>query len=97
MQRPGRPAGAGIAGDPRPLPEWDDLGGVFNEGARLIGVCIVYALPFVVVALMLIVPMVIVESSNSEGAQLAFMGCLSCLFLPLTFAWFLFLPALSKT
>jgi hypothetical protein len=25
------------AGDPRPLPEWDDLGGIFGEGLRIVG------------------------------------------------------------
>ena len=85
-----------IAGDPRPLPEWDDLGEFFNEGARLIGVCIAYALPFLVVALMLIVPAAILDASGNDGAEALggmFAGCLACLFLPLTFAWFLFLPA----
>jgi hypothetical protein len=25
------------AGEPLPLPEWDDLGGIFNDGLRLVG------------------------------------------------------------
>jgi hypothetical protein len=32
------------AGAARPLPEWDDLGGLFSEGLRLTGVYLVYAL-----------------------------------------------------
>lgn len=33
-----------VAGDPRPLPEWDDLGGIFNDGLPVVGVSFVYAL-----------------------------------------------------
>ena len=33
-----------VAGEPRPLPEWDDLGGIFNEGLRLTAVYLVYAI-----------------------------------------------------
>src|SRR3954470_17699631 len=34
-----------VANATLPLPEWDDLGEMFNEGLRLIGVAIVYFLP----------------------------------------------------
>ena len=32
------------AGETRPLPEWDDLGGFFGDGVRLFGVQLVYSL-----------------------------------------------------
>ena len=32
------------AGDPRPLPEWDDLGGVFSDGLAIVGVYLVHML-----------------------------------------------------
>jgi hypothetical protein len=32
------------AGEPRPLPAWDDLGGIFNDGLRVFGVQMVYSL-----------------------------------------------------
>jgi hypothetical protein len=38
-----------VAGEPRPMPDWDDLGGIFNEGLRLTGVYLIYTLGFVVV------------------------------------------------
>jgi hypothetical protein len=38
-----------VAGEPRPMPEWDDLGGIFNEGLRLTAVYLLYALGIVVV------------------------------------------------
>jgi hypothetical protein len=37
------------AGEERPLPEWDDLGGLFGEGVRLVGLYFAYGLGFVVV------------------------------------------------
>jgi len=33
-----------VAGTARPLPEWDDLGGIFSEGLRLAAVYLVYLL-----------------------------------------------------
>jgi len=33
-----------VAGQPRPLPPWDDLGGIFSDGLRLLGVYLVYTL-----------------------------------------------------
>lgn len=33
-----------VAGVRHPLPEWDDLGGIFSDGMRLVGVYLVYAL-----------------------------------------------------
>jgi hypothetical protein len=32
------------AAEPRPLPAWDDLGGIFSDGLRLLGVYLVYTL-----------------------------------------------------
>lgn len=32
-----------VAGEPRPMPEWDDLGGLFEEGLRLTAVYLLYA------------------------------------------------------
>lgn len=35
-----------VAGAARPMPDWDDLGGLFNEGLRLTAVYLIYALAF---------------------------------------------------
>ena len=40
-----------VAGLARPLPDWDDLGGLFNEGLRLTGVYLLHVLAVIVVAL----------------------------------------------
>ena len=36
------------AGEPRPLPEWDDLGGIFGDGLKVVGVYAVYLLAVIV-------------------------------------------------
>ena len=38
-----------VAGAPRPLPDWDDLSGIFNEGLRLTAVYLLYTLGVVAV------------------------------------------------
>lgn len=36
-----------VAGETRPMPDWDDLGGIFNEGLRLTAVYLLYTLAIV--------------------------------------------------
>jgi hypothetical protein len=38
-----------VAGEPRPMPEWEDLGGIFNEGLRLTAVYLLYSLGVVAI------------------------------------------------
>ena len=38
-----------VTGELRPMPEWDDLGGIFNEGLRLTAVYLLYTLGVVAV------------------------------------------------
>jgi hypothetical protein len=86
-----------IAHEQVPLPEWEDLGGFFNEGARLVGVGICYALPFIAMAIMIMVPAIAIDAvgagENAESVFGMFAGCLSCLLVPLGLLWFIFLPA----
>jgi hypothetical protein len=42
-----------VAGEPRPMPEWDDLGGIFNEGLRLTAVYLLYTLAIIAALLAL--------------------------------------------
>jgi hypothetical protein len=42
-----------VAGEPRPMPEWDDLGDIFNEGLRLTAVYLLYTLAIVAALLAL--------------------------------------------
>jgi hypothetical protein len=57
-----------VAAGKRPLPEWDDLGGIFGEGLRLVGVYLVYALGLAVVlglvGAILLVPFMVLGSAG---------------------------------
>jgi len=85
-----------IAGATHPLPEWDDLGEFFSEGLRLFCVALVYMLPLMAVALVVIVPSIIAQTADSDvmrnigGGMVA---CVWCLIFPLGLAMALWLPA----
>lgn len=85
-----------IAGLESPLPEWEDLGEMFNEGARLIGVILCYTIPMMGIAMAFMVPAILSDTTDNEAVQAitgTFAGCLSCLIVPLVFAIMFFLPA----
>jgi hypothetical protein len=58
------------AGDPRPLPEWEDLGGMFGEGLRGLAIYLVYVLPVAIVpmAFAVVVAMAGAGLSGASGA-----------------------------
>lgn len=85
-----------VAGAERPLPEWEDLSSFFNEGARLIGVGLVYVIPFFMLMVAILIPAGILDSVDNEGVQALgglMMAGLSCLFFPLGLALLIFMPA----
>ena len=63
-------------GEPRPLPEWDDLGGIFGDGLRAVAIYLAYALPVMLVplsfALIVALGSAGLSSANSRGASEAF-------------------------
>ena len=84
-------------GEQQPLPEWDDLGGFFAEGLRLVGVFLVYIFPIIVMAIMLGIPAAIVGAMNDgEGAAEAlasgFAGCMACLLVPISLGITFWIP-----
>lgn len=85
-----------VAGIDRPLPDWDDLGGYFSEGLRLVGVALVYIIPFIVLAIGVMVPAAILDSMDndvlSSFASLIAAG-FSCLMVPLSLLMIVFMPA----
>jgi Protein of unknown function (DUF4013) len=84
-----------MAGEAYPLPEWEDLGGFFNEGLRLFGVLLTYMLPFIALFVSIMVPAGILGAFENEGAQAlgsGMAGCLSCLMVPISIALMIFLP-----
>ena len=86
-----------IAGVPRPLPEWDDLGEYFGEGIKLFLVAFLYALPFLVLGIAVAIPMGMLSNftrdqdmSNIAGGLV---GCVWCLFAPIVLIVSLWVPA----
>ena len=67
-----------VAGHRHPLPEWDDLGGLFSDGLRLFGVYVVYALGLALamgaVSCVLMVPFVAMGSAGGldDGPEALF-------------------------
>jgi len=55
-------------GEARPLPEWDDLGGIWSDGLRPVGIYLAYALPVA------IVPLTFVAVVALAGAGLSHAG-----------------------
>jgi hypothetical protein len=88
-----------IAGSPRPLPEWNDLGEYFSEGLRLFGVVLVYMIPIIALWCVFIIPAIIAGSfshnNNDALNQLSggLAGCVSCLIFPLSLVIAFWMPA----
>ena len=62
------------AGHPRPLPEWDDLGGIFSDGLRVVGLYFVCWIGAFAVLLLLACPIGLAAGglaslSSSDGAR----------------------------
>ena len=88
-----------IAGEPRPLPEWDRMGEYFGEGLRLAGVVLVYMAPLMIFIGFMIVPAIIAgalsQDSHDAAASVgsAFSGCAGCVMFPFSLALSLWMPA----
>jgi hypothetical protein len=82
-----------VAGVQRPMPAWDDFGGYFVEGFKLFLVAAAYALPFVLLMIVTIVPAAILESQGAGGAADMVGAVLMCLLFPLIVAVMVILPA----
>lgn len=77
-----------------PLPEWEDLGGFFNEGVRLFAISLIYALPIVLMVSVMIPASILGEADNSALQALGSVaGCVACLFIPFMLVTMFFLPA----
>jgi hypothetical protein len=63
-------------GEPRPLPEWDDLGGMVGDGLRALALYLAYALPVMLVplcfALVVALASAGISGTGSHGASDAF-------------------------
>jgi hypothetical protein len=94
------------AGEARPLPDWDDLGGIFGDGVRIVGLYFIYTIgaglivgiPAGVGCLVLISLGAAAGRSEDAGGAVAALGGLGftvlyVLFLLLMLALSLYLPA----
>lgn len=85
-----------ISQQPTPLPEWDDLGEFFSEGLRMVGVVLVYVVPFIALVMLFVFPAAILGSADNEALEVlgsGIAGCVWCLMVPLSLAVILFMPA----
>jgi uncharacterized protein DUF4013 len=57
-----------VAGDPRPMPEWDDLGDMAGDGLRALALYLAYALPATVIPAAVMVAVVLASSGLSRSA-----------------------------
>ena len=87
-----------VAGKSQPLPEWDDLGEYFAEGLRLFVIGLLYAIPVMIIACVLIGPTILMEAiaRNHDDALRdvggIFSGFASCLIAPISLALTLWMP-----
>jgi len=62
-----------VAGEPRPMPEWEDLGGLFSEGLRLTAVYLLYTLGIVAVlaafGCVLALPLTLLSGSGGRPSE----------------------------
>jgi hypothetical protein len=80
-----------------PLPEWDDLGGYFNEGVKLFAVSLIYAIPIIILVILMIIPTILVgiaSGGHREANDFAGIvpGCFGCLIVPLSLAMSCWIP-----
>jgi hypothetical protein len=93
-------------GEERPLPDWDDLGGLFGEGVPAVGVYLGHVLPVVMVPLLMLIASAVVfgggaslahrseAAANALGAMLSVVIlALYALFMLVMLALMVYLPA----
>ena len=84
-----------VAGAEHPLPDWDELGEMFGEGAMLFVASLLYMLPFLFV-FFLTIPFSMIASIDNAGAQVLGGGMMVVMMLvlvPMGFALAVWLPA----
>lgn len=86
-----------IGGAARPLPEWDDLGGMLVDGVKVFLVALVYAIPIILAWLLAFGGMFAAgtlaeEHAAAEPLALLF-GCMVPVFFVLVIVYSVFLPA----
>jgi hypothetical protein len=84
-----------VAGVDLPLPEWEDLGDMFSEGAMLFVASMIYMVPFFFL-IFLCVPFSVLADVDNAAAQILGGGglvILMVIFIPISFALAVWVPA----
>ena len=85
-----------IAGDPNPLPEWDELGEYFGEGLGLFVVGLAFVAPLMLLMAAVFIPAVIAAGASDQeivrNISGGAMSCAWCLIIPFSLAVSFFLP-----
>jgi hypothetical protein len=58
-------------GEPHPLPEWDDLGGMFAEGLSVVGAYLLHLLPVMAAFGILFVPVILMSERDGDPSPAA--------------------------
>ena len=85
-----------IAGEARPLPEWNDLGEFFGEGLALFAVALIYLLPVSVLSILISIPAAFVDAVSEPAIRdigQGFIACASCVMWALSLLIGSILPA----
>jgi hypothetical protein len=61
-------------GEPYPLPEWDDLGGMFSEGLSIVGAYLIHVIPAVLAFGIAFVPVILLGERDGEPSPAAFVA-----------------------
>ena len=64
-------------GDPKPLPDWADLGSKFTKGLMLSLIILIYSLPIIFVSCLSWMAAIVAGDSDAIGAFVACVNCLS--------------------
>ncbi len=86
-----------IAGQERPLPEWNDWGGLLRDGFKWWVATLVLFLPLILIALVVLLPGIIVSASETGGSDTGalLLGLGYCLLFPLILVYQLLTPVMT--
>jgi hypothetical protein len=87
------------AGEPHPLPEWDDLGGMFGEGLAIVGAYLVHLIPVFAAFGLMVVPLIVLGAGEGEpppAAALAMIPLMIFAFLLAFAVMFYFTAAFTR-
>ena len=82
-----------VAGEPRPLPAWDDLGELFGEGLKQCVVGLAYLAPLIGFCIVWAISVGILDSVTRHDEPVALLSCFFVLLIPIFMLIYLTIPA----